>query len=277
MIELPEATTIAEQINKTISGKRIKTVRAAYSPHKFAWYYDNPENYGNLLLNKIIGKAESYGGFVEINAEDTIILLGDGANIRFHNTVENRPQKHQLLLEFEDLTALSVSIQMYGGIWCFKDGEFQNKYYELSKSKTSPLSNEFDEEYFNSIISFPGNEKLSAKALLAAEQRIPGLGNGSLQDILFNAGIHPKKKVKILTDDEKEKLFHSVKTTINEMVDKGGRDTEKDLFGNPGGYITILSKNTVDKPCPSCGTTIKKEAYMGGSIYYCSECQKTNE
>lgn len=273
MIELPEAMVIAEQINKTVSGKRIKKVIAAYSPHKFAWYHDKPENYGSILVNKVIGKAENYGGFIEINVEDTIILLGDGVNIRYHNFNEKRPQRHQLLIEFEDLSALSVSIQMYGGIWCFKDGEFQNIYYDIAKSKPSPISIKFNFEYFNNIISSPGNEKLSAKAFIATEQRIPGIGNGSLQDILFNAGIHPKKKVKVFTESENEKLFNSIKTTLTEMVNKGGRDTERDLYGSVGSYKTVLSKNTVDKPCPACGTIINKEAYMGGSIYYCSKCQ----
>ncbi len=64
--------------------------------------------------------------------------------------------------------------------------------------KPSPLSEKFDLEYFNSILSGTGTEKLSAKAVLATKQRIPGLGNGTLQDILFNAGIHPQKKHHLL-------------------------------------------------------------------------------
>lgn len=273
MIELPEAVNIAEQINKTIKGKRINNVVAAYSPHKFAWYHDKPENYSSLLTGKVVGNAVSYGGFVEVSVEETKMLFGDGANIRFFNTGEKRPQKHQLLIEFEDLSSLIVSIQMYGGIWCFKDGEFENIYYHISKSKPSPLSDNFDKAYFYNILSAKGVEKLSAKALLATEQRIPGLGNGTLQDILFNAGIHPKNKVAKFTDEDKERIFISIKTTLQEIVDKGGRNTEKDLFGSNGGYKTILSKNTVDKPCPICSSLIKKEAYLGGSIYYCSKCQ----
>jgi len=74
--------------------------------------------------------------------------------------------------------------------------------------------------------------------LLAAEQRIPGLGNRTLQDILFNARIHPKKKVSTFTEDDKKHIYNSTKSTLKEMLSKGGRDTEKDLFGNPGGYIT---------------------------------------
>ena len=60
------------------------------------------------------------------------------------------------------------------------------------------------------------------------------------------------------------------------MIDKGGRDTEKDIFGNEGGYKVLLSKNTFKSPCPKCGVVLKKETYLGGSIYYCPCCQKNS-
>ncbi len=274
MIEMPEAIAVSKQINETISGKRIMNVIAAQSPHKFAWYHGDPGKYHELLTGKVIGKASGHGSMVEIQAEDAVILFGEGVGIRFHGENEKRPQKHQLLIEFDDFTALSASIQMYGGLWCFKEGEFDNPYFLLAKKRPSPFSEQFDRAYFEGIVSTPGTENLSAKALLATEQRIPGLGNGVLQDILYNAGIHPRKKVKAFTPKDKEILFDSVKATLAEMTLQGGRDTEKDLFGCSGGYKTKLSKNTVDKPCPACGKVIKKEAYLGGSIYYCEGCQR---
>ncbi len=273
MIEMPEALAVSKQINETISGKRIMNVIAAQSPHKFAWYHGDPGKYHELLAGKVIGKATGHGSMVEIQAEDAVILFGEGVGIRFHGENEKRPQKHQLLIEFDDFTAISASIQMYGGLWCFKEGEFDNPYFLVAKEKPSPFSEQFDRDYFDHIVSVPGNENLSAKALLATEQRIPGLGNGVLQDILYNAGIHPRKKVKTFTAKDKEILFDSVKATLAEMTLQGGRDTERDLFGCLGGYKTKLSKNTVDKPCPVCGKVIKKEAYLGGSIYYCEGCQ----
>ena len=163
---------------------------------------------------------------------------------------------------------------MYGGVGAFLEGKLDNIYYRVAKEKPSPLTSAFDQTYFDEIISEPDLHKLSLKALLATEQRIPGLGNGILQDILFNAKMHPKKKVNSLSDVDKEGLFNSVKITIPMMVSKGGRDTELDLFGKLGNYKTILCKNTVNKPSPVCGTIIKKEAYMGGSIYYCEKCQE---
>ena len=79
---------------------------------------------------------------------------------------------------------------------------------------------------------------MSLKAFLATEQRIPGLGNGVLQDILFNAALHPKRKINSLSEGDKDKLFNSVKETLTKMTFEGGRDTERDLFDCSGGYIT---------------------------------------
>jgi formamidopyrimidine-DNA glycosylase len=274
MIELPEAVHIADQLNDTVFGKHIAGITAVCTPHKLAWYYGEPSNYFDLLAGRTVGTANPFDSMVEIKIENTNILFGEGVNVRFHDKGEPPPAKHQLLIEFDDHSALSFSIQMYGGIGAFPEGELDNIYYRVAKEKPSPLTPTFDKIYFYRIISVSDVQKLSLKALLATEQRIPGLGNGILQDILFNAKMHPKKKVNFLSDEDKEVLFNSVKTTISTIASKGGRDTELDLLGKPGGYKTILCKNTVNKPCPICGTIIKKEAYMGGSIYYCEKCQE---
>jgi formamidopyrimidine-DNA glycosylase len=273
MIEIPEAITLSCQINKTLRGKKINDVITNQSPHKFAWYYGDPSEYNSKLNGKTIEEAYAYAGLVEISLGDIRLLLGDGVNLRYFDKGQKLPQKHQLLIQFDDDSSLAASIQMYGGIWCFKDGEFDNIYYKLAKEKPAPLSEEFDFKYYKKIISDKNLQKKSVKVLLATEQRIPGLGNGVLQDILFNAKLHPKRKISTLSNEEIEGLYYSIKSTLDDMRAKGGRDTEKDLFGCSGGYITKLSKNTVKESCRACGKTIIKESYMGGSIYYCEGCQ----
>ncbi|NLY44513.1 MAG: endonuclease VIII [Tissierella sp.] len=273
MIEIPEAITLSSQINENLRGKKIIKIIPNQSPHKFAWYYGDPSEYSSKLNDKTLEEANAYAGLVEINLGEIKLLLGYGINLRYFDKEEKLPQKHQLLIHFCDSSALVVSVQMYGGIWCFKDGEFDNIYYKLAKEKPSPLSKEFDFKYYENIISDEKVQKKSLKFVLATEQRIPGLGNGVLQDILFNAKLHPKRKISTLYDEEKRKLYNSIRNTLDEMVTKGGRDTEKDLFGHTGGYATKLSKNTVKAPCKICGNNIIKEAYMGGSIYYCEGCQ----
>ncbi len=274
MLELPEAVNLARQINQSIAGKRIANVIAAQTPHKFAWYFGDPQNYRQLLIGKTIDEARSYGGLLEIQTGTALILISDGVRLRYLGKNEKQPQKHQLIIEFDDGSALSASVQMYGGLWVFPEGELDDPYYLIAKTKPSPLSSAFDRAYFDLMISSAEVQKMSVKAFLATEQRIPGLGNGVLQDILYNARIHPKRKIHTLSSMEQIALYESIKNTLAEMTFQGGRDTEKDLFDQPGGYQTKLSKNTSGKNCPRCAGTIKKENYLGGSIYHCDGCQR---
>jgi len=273
MIELPEAANLATQINNAISGIRITGVVTQSSPHKFAWFHRDPGGYSGLLRGRTLGMAKSYGGLVEIEAEDARLLFGDGVSLRIHGPGSGPPEKHQLLVEFEDSTILTGSVQMYGGLWAFPAGTFDNPYYHAAVRKPSPLTDAFDMSCFTGILRAPGAEKLSVKALLATEQRIPGLGNGVLQDILWNAGIHPRRKAGTLSRADTGRLFHSIRSTLKDMRELGGRDTEKDLFGKSGGYTTRMSRKTVGKPCPKCSATIERANYMGGAVTFCPSCQ----
>ena len=273
MIELPEAYTLAKQLDDTIVGKTITNAVANSSPHGFAWYWKKPEAYGGMLNGKKITGTATYCGRPEIWVEDMRISFLDGVNIRYFAANAKRPLKHQLLLEFDDGSAVCCTVQMYGGMLAFPDGAIDDdSYYKAAKEKPSPLTDEFNEEYFESLLA-DVKLNMSVKEFLATKQRIPGLGNGVLQDILFNAKIHPKRKLEIMSDAEKATMFNSVKVTLKAMADNGGRDTEKDLFGKPGGYQSFMSKNTLKLPCRVCGGEIVRQAYLGGNIYFCGNCQ----
>lgn len=272
MIELPEATVIARQVTETLCGKRIACAVANASPHKFAWYTGDPAAYDSLLAGKVIGAGRALGGNIEFEAGDRVLSVS--APIRYHGRGEPRPAKHQLLVEFDDGTAISSCAQMWGGFLCFPvGGEAGFPDADLARKKPSPLTDAFDRAYFQDLLDGV-DPKLSAKAFLATEQRIPGLGNGVLQDILWTARLHPKRKLSECAEMQFDALFEAVKSVLARMTAEGGRDTERDLFGRAGGYVTVLSKNTVDKPCPACGAPICKEPYLGGAIYYCPACQR---
>jgi len=271
MIEIPEAVVIARELDNVIVGKTIKKFVYGFSRHKFTFVNEELEENSKKVIGKKISKIVSRCFYVEIEIEDYTLLFRDGTNIRYHKDDLTLPDKHQLLIEFDDGSFITVLVVMYGCI-DLSFGKSDNKYYNLELSRVPPLVDKFSEEYFKSLIN-DDTKKLSTKALIATEQRIPGIGNGVTQDILFNANIHPKTKVQYLTNDEILKLYNSLRNTILDMISKNGRDTEKDIYGIEGNYITIMSKNNINKPCPVCQTIIKKESYLGGSIYYCPACQ----
>ncbi len=273
MIELPEARVLAKQIKEILSGKKVIEVIANHSPHKFAWLSGDSEFYTNILKGRKMTGAKAVAGFVEIDFGGPKLLFSDGTRCRYLEGKDKIPKKHQLLLRFDDDSVLVASVQMYGGMWCY-EGKVDNEYYLIAFNKPTPYTREFSYEYFNELISESQLENKSVKEVLATKQRIPGLGNGVLQDILFNAKIHPKRKMVTLSKTEIRKLYHSVVKTLKEMAKKGGRDTEKDLFGNDGGYQTKASRLTLAKPCPDCGSEIKKKSYLGGTVYFCEKCQR---
>ncbi len=277
MIELPESQTLARQLEKEFAGKRITAVEAGHSPHGFAFYFGDPAGYGELLDGRVIDGVHAIGGQVEMVIGQMRLVFGDGVNIRLFRdgrlaSGRPLPPKHQLRLECEDGSGIVCSVQMYGSMQAFPEGMNDNAYYQVAGDKPSPLTSAFDEPYFQSILAAakPG---LSAKGLLATDQRIPGLGNGCLQDILFQARVNPKTKVRDLDDKDLARLFASLKSTLAAMVAGGGRDTEKDLYGETGGYSTVLSAKTAGRPCPVCGGPITRQAYMGGNVYFCPVCQ----
>ena len=100
-----------------------------------------------------------------------------------------------------------------------------------------------------------------------------GIGNGCLQDILYHAGIHPRRRIVDLAEDDKRALYDAIVGTLSQMIELGGRESERDLYGNCGGYLRLLDTKTQGTPCLSCGTPIEKSQYLGGAIYYCPTCQ----
>ncbi len=272
MIEIPEARVISEQINEALVGKKIEAVIVNQSPHKFAWLSGDTTYYKDMLVGGTMAGAKPIGGYIQIDIGAAKVVFAEGVQLSYLMESEPRPKKHQLLIRFDDGSVLVASVRMYGGMWCFT-GEFDNGYYVDALNRLSALDAGFDLAYFKALVLKDDLKNKSVKEVLATKQRIPGLGNGVLQDILYHAQIFPKRKIVSLSTEEIERLFYAIKNTLLEMAAKGGRDTEKDLFGSPGNYRTKVSKNTLGQPCSICGTAIQKMAYMGGSVYYCGTCQ----
>ena len=270
MLELPEVLVMAEQLRKTVAGKEVSRVLPPTKPHKFCWFQGNPADYEGLLKGSTVTLAEGFGIFLEAGFSNGYMLsVNDGVNVRFVS-IGKFPKDYQLAILFTDGSALVFTVSMYGGI-ILHQGDYENEYYRMSRIAVSPLSKEFP-AYYHKVVE-GSKENLSLKALLATEQRFPGIGNGVIQDILLAAGLHPKRKLSTLDGRDRDRLLSCIVRVLRDMTEQGMRDTEKDLSGKPGGYRTQMSKNSLKAGCPVCGGKIVKEAYLGGSVYYCPVCQ----
>ena len=269
MIEYPEALVLSHQLKQRYLNQTILDVEVNAFPHKMAWFNAEPKDYKDILLVREFRECIAYGSFVELRGVDCHLVFHEGIQLRDVKEVPS-DVKHQLKLVFKDHILLA-SIKMYGGIYCFKN-TFDNVYRNRALSVPGLFDDGFDQAYWRTLIE-QSSKKLSLKAFLATEQRIPGLGNGLVQDILFKAKLHPKRKLETLSELELEALFIVLREQTQTIVDLGGRDTEV-LLNGLGGYPSIMSNKAFDQSCPVCGSDKVKENYLGGSIYFCPYCQR---
>jgi formamidopyrimidine-DNA glycosylase len=275
MFELPELTTLARQINETLQGKVIQKGQLGNSRHKFVWYNRKPEEFALLTRGTTVGEAHVKGRWLFVPLEPGyVLLLGElGGTVRFHSAGAELPQKYHLFLRFEDDTAFTVMTQMWGAMELYESGQEMERKY-VKDMKPTPVEQEFTFDYFRGLIEMLLQEKKrSVKSLLTQEQTLPGLGNAIAQDIMFYAHLHPRHALSDLTSGQLGDLYGAIKNTVDEVVNKGGRNDETDLFGMPGGYLRLMDSSSTGKPCPECGRPIEKMQYLGGACYFCPKCQ----
>jgi len=275
MFELPEYTVMAKQINKTLVGKKIKKGNLGNSPHKFVWYNRKPEEFTKLTHGKIVGRARVQGRWLIIPLEPGYnLVLGEcGGRVLFHPAESDLPEKYHLWLEFEDGSSFTVTTQMWGAMELFEAGKEQERQY-IKDMRTTPVERGFTYKYFSGLIDeLLEGPKRSTKSLLTQDQLIPGLGNASAQDILFQARLLPRRALSELSPGQRRDLYDAIVHTVHEIIEQGGRNDETDLFGKPGGYVRLMDSVAAGKPCPECRTKIQKIQYLGGACYFCPKCQ----
>jgi formamidopyrimidine-DNA glycosylase len=276
MFELPEFVTLCRQINDTLEGRTILRGELGNSPHKFVWYNRTHEEFERLTRGKIVGKATSRGRWLFVPLEPGYVLvLGEcGGKVLFHPPGSKLPQKYHLHIVFEDESFLTATTQMWGAMELYERGAEQDRQY-VKDMRTTPIEPEFTFEYFGALVDDLATGKArSAKALLTQDQLIPGLGNAIAQDILFRARLSPRHPIADLETDQKQALYNAIVNTVGEVIENGGRHDEFDLYGSRGGYVRIMDKDAVERPCPACGGVVEKMQYLGGACYFCPQCQE---
>lgn len=272
MIELPEAVVLAGQMRRELVGRTVAGADCGNSPHKFAFYSRLKDRYADLMPGLRVTDVVARGNHVLLGlAPGYCLLLGDGGlRILLHERGATLPPKRQLHLELDDGRHLTASVRMWGMLQLLTEAQAEARV----PPGLSPLDRGFTARRFaQGLRGYAEGESRSVKYYLISAHAVAGIGNGYLQDVLFRAGVSPMRKVAHLTGAECRRLHAAAVETLSQAVAAGGRDTERDLYGQPGSYRCLLDSRAAGKPCPACATKIVKKSYLGGSVYFCPRCQ----
>ena len=275
MIEMPEATTIARQMQETLTGKTIQHFSRGPLAHKFLWLSKSAEEYDAFLAGLQITGASSYGRSIYLYVGETDLLwFGElGGRILYRPQGEPLPAKFHLRWDFLDGSGMTFAMQMWGFVSLLARSELATHPY--AEVGIPLLSEQFTSECFEQVLEeYPEKTRKGIKGFLVTSKHINGIGNGYLQDILFKAKIHPSRKIPTLNQDDRQRLYGAIWDTMEQATRLGGREEEHDLHNHAGGYKRLMGAGTLGQPCPNCATPVVKINYLGGACYLCPTCQE---
>lgn len=272
--ELPETLKLASQMEATLNGKAL---RAIWLSERCASLIRQGMCNLDRRKDEIIGaKIEAICArgkwiFLEFDNE-LLLLLGEIiGKLLYHDHKNQAPKASHVRFEFHDQTTLSFQSSLYAFLEVANREQMQQHKY-AGHIGLAPNDPAFSYAHF--VRLFEKYPKKPLKAFLNQQDEIAGLGNVYINDILYQARLHPKKKVSELTEPEKRTLYDQTVETITKAIALGGSSSEFDLFDQPGHYQRIMDNNRVGLPCGVCGTSIIKSNVLGSSAYICPECQK---
>lgn len=282
MIDMIEARIIGQQISDNLVGNKIAvaeladkkkgSMRDAYLLHV------KPDEFKLRLEGASLTSA--YGKYrhicIETNSGYGLDLADIYGKLLFIEKGEKIPGNPPISLRFDDGSSFIVLPGVWGAM-----GLTSNKQLQEFRESNDPdildiFSDSLTASAMKGLMQKDEFKESNIKQLLSKHSKpgIMSLMGAYSQEVLYVAGIHPKKNVNMLSDSEIEKLCIAIKDVASKAIELKGRVSERDLFNNPGGFVPYLSSDTVGKACVVCGSIIKVMNMGGaGKFYICPGCQ----
>ena len=272
MPELPEVETIKEDLRELVAGSEI--LRAEVLEPGLVEQPTVEEFVGRLENVRITGaRRRAKHLIVELGSGDSLVLqLKIGGQLLLVPPVE------------EPASALMMVLHLDGGRRLFlrDDTRFtrarlldQPELEErLSTLGPEPFGEEFSAEYLQEAI---GSRKAQIKPLLLDQKVVSGIGNIYVDEILYDARVHPRRKANALTAEEWQALYEAIRENLAAGIEHRGTTVRlyRDVLDRPGSHqdhLRVFEKH--GERCPECAGEVVREKVGGRPTHYCPACQR---
>ncbi|MEB3360251.1 MAG: endonuclease VIII [Synechococcales bacterium] len=271
MPEGPEIKRAADRIAGAIAHQPITEVFFAFDHLK---PYEAKLTYQTVVAVEPRGKA-------------LLIRFGNGLNIYSHNQLYGKwmvrkahayPDTNRQLRLALHTTRHSALLYSASDIEVLPDGELESHPF-LSRIGPDVLSKSVNAETVRHRLQSQQFHRRQLALLLLDQQFLSGLGNYLRSEILFKAGVHPKRRPVDCASEEIQALAEAAIALPQRSYETGGitNDLSRAMQLKEAGKSWKQYRHYVfyrdGQPCFDCGTPIRKDSTGGRRVYYCPRCQ----
>ncbi len=277
-IEMPEAVILARQMQAELPGKPVTgfELRGCENLQRMGMVNRDPDAFAQFVgctVESVVSRGNTI--LVKLSGRQNLILSPEyGGEIFYHKNAGSLPERYHLRLDLADGSVLTVRIITMGGIHASCDEELDSNYMmrrDFVPEIPEPIDKTLSIERFSDLLAGAGRQL--KPVLVGKDAVVVGLSNAAFQDIIYRAGLHPKRRASDLNSEEKRSLYDAMHFVVTERLLLGGKTTFRDLYGRSGGYEPAMGPHMKAQRCPICSSTIEKLTLGGGCVFICPGCQ----
>lgn len=271
MPELPEVETVVRDLRPLLCGKEITRVVNSGARMRLPW----KKEWSTLLQGQKVERLNRRGKWILIDlskGECLIIHLGmTGQLCVFPGAEPLQDHTHLIFslgngafqLRFRD-------VRRFGSAEVVASAQVEGFFL---RKKIGPEPFGVDQSYWLGRLM---QSSRNLKAILLDQQILSGVGNIYADESLFDAGLHPERPGKSLTEKEALKLSKSIEKVLKKAIEKRG-STIRDYVGGSrleGEFQDEFKVYGRDgEPCKRCKSLILRKVLAGRSSHFCPICQ----
>ena len=270
MPELPEVETIRRHLAPYVEGRTLDEVEIR-DPR---WSRPlAPAELEAALRGRRVERLSRRGKYLVWELEDDVYLL---MHLRMTGTLlldPAGPSRHaRVLLTLGEHALVFDDPRRFGTGELALGPEALAAFFD-ARLGVEPLAREFTAEH---LYALARRSRAPIKAFLLDQKKIAGVGNIYADEALFRARIHPLRPANRITREQAAALRDAVVDSLMAgLAAKGATiDDFRDPYGVSGTFQDqFLVHLREAKPCPNCGTPVRKLRAAGRGTYVCETCQ----